>query len=204
MSKGDGHWEGTCQYCKKFYSRAKPSSLRAHLANNCNDVPEEWRRHFNYIIVNNLNDIPTDEPLNGSNIDNLAQKWKRPAKLMNQSELATTDTSVIDEAITLAFVMCGIPFRVINNPFFVNALKILNPNYNIPSREVLSGRLLDNEVAKVNKNIDEIIRSTSNITIGLDGWTTPDGLSIWGFVLLTSTRQEYLYKLEDYSNQSHW
>ena len=99
--------------------------------------------------------------------------------------------------------MCGIPFRVINNPFFVNALKILNPNYNIPSREVLSGRLLDKEVAKVNKNIDKIIRSTSNITIGLDGWTTPDGKSIWCFVLLTSTRQEYLYKLGDFSNQSH-
>ena len=82
--------------------------------------------------------------------------------------------------------MCGIPFRVINNPFFVNALKTLNPNYNIPSREVLSGRLLDNEVAKVNNNVDEIIRFANDITIGLDGWTAPDGSSIWSFVLLTS------------------
>ena len=187
-SKGYGHWEGTCQYCKKFYSHAKPSSLRAHLANNCKDVPEEWRRHFNYILVNNLNDLPTDDPLNESNIFTLTQKWKKEVKVTaDQSELATIDASVIDETITLAFIMCGIPFRVINNPFFVNALKTLNPNYNIPSREVLFGRLLDNEVAKVNKNIDEIIRSTSNITIGLDGWTTPDGKSIWCFVLLTST-----------------
>src|SRR3954468_6235723 len=104
--------------------------------------------------------------------------------MANQSELTTMDAAVIDEAITLAFVMCGIPFRVISNPFFVNALKILNPNYNVPSREVLSGRLLDNEVAKVNKKVDEIIESTDSITIGLDGWSAPDGSSIWNFVLL--------------------
>ena len=79
--------------------------MRAHLANYCEDVPEEWRRHYNYILVNNLNDIPTDEPLNESNIT-LAQKWKKVAKVMvNQSELTTMDVAVIDEAITLAFVM---------------------------------------------------------------------------------------------------
>ncbi|CAG8561617.1 20231_t:CDS:2 [Dentiscutata erythropus] len=40
-SRGDGHWE----------------------ANHCKKVSEEWRCHFNYILVNNLKDIPTDEPL---------------------------------------------------------------------------------------------------------------------------------------------
>jgi hypothetical protein len=203
-SRGNGHWGGTCQYCEKFYPRAKPNLLRAHLANNCKSVPEEWRRHFNYILVNNLNDIPTDEPLNESNITiNLPQKWKKVTT--NQSDQPNTemDVSMIDEAITLAFVMCGISFRVISNPFFVNALKILNSNYNAPSREVLSGRLLDNEVAKVNKKVDEIIESTDSITIGLDGWSAPGGSSIWNFVLLTSSRQEYLYGLGNYSDQSH-
>jgi hypothetical protein len=42
-SKGDGHWEGTCQYCEKFYPRAKQNLLRTHLANNCKNVSEEWR-----------------------------------------------------------------------------------------------------------------------------------------------------------------
>ncbi|GBB97200.1 hypothetical protein RclHR1_02940002 [Rhizophagus clarus] len=81
--------------------------------------------------------------------------------------------------------MTGIPFRVISNPFFVNALKILNPSYNVPSREVLSGQLLDNQIAKVNDKVNKIIEFATDITIGLDGWTTPDGSSIWNFVLLT-------------------
>ncbi|CAB5211436.1 unnamed protein product [Rhizophagus irregularis] len=163
-SRGDGHWEGTCKYCKKFYPRAKPNALRAHLANNCKDIPEEWRRHFNYILINNLNDVPTDKPLTGESV--ITQDWKKVEKLVaNQPEM---DASLIDEAISLAFIMCGIPFRVINNPFFINALKILNPNYIAPSRKTLSGRLLDNEVAKVNNKIDEVLEFTNNLTIGLD------------------------------------
>jgi hypothetical protein len=72
-------------------------------------------------------------------------------------------------------------------------LKILNPGYNIPSRKALSGRLLDNDVAKVNKKVNEIIEFTNNI----------NGSSIWNFVILTPSREEYLYELGNYSDQSH-
>ncbi|CAG8838938.1 39354_t:CDS:2, partial [Gigaspora margarita] len=205
--KGDGHWEGTCDYCGTFYPHAKPQNLRAHLANNCKKVPEEWRRHFNYIIANNLEDIPTDEPLSNATSSLFKQKKiaKQPA-LTNWYDSATIDASrqlLIDEAITLAFIMCGIPFRVINNPFFVSALNLLNPGYSVPSREVLSGRLLDTEVAKVIHKVDKILEHASNLAIGLDGWTAPNGLSIWNFVIMTPSRQEYLYELANYSDQSH-
>lgn len=200
-SRGDGHWEGTCQYCKKFYPRAKPNYLRAHLANNCRKVPEEWRRHFNYIIVNDLNDIPTDKPL--TNESDITQDWKKPETVITNQSESEIDTSIVDEAISLAFIMCGIPFRVISNPFFINALKILNPSYNAPSRHALSGRLLDTELAKVNKKVNEIIEFTNNLTLGLDGWSAPDGSSVWNFIILTPTREEYLYKLENYSEESH-
>ncbi|CAG8851139.1 8116_t:CDS:2, partial [Gigaspora margarita] len=82
QSKGNGHWEGTCDYCRTFYP------------------------------FNNLEDISTDEPFS---------------------------------TITLAFIIYGIPFHIINNPFFINALNLLNPSYSIPSYEVLSGCLLDIE-----------------------------------------------------------
>ncbi|GBC49434.2 ribonuclease H-like domain-containing protein [Rhizophagus irregularis DAOM 181602=DAOM 197198] len=126
-SKGDGHWKGTCKYCKKFYPCAKPNALYAHLVNNCKDISKD-----------NLNDISIDKPLT---------------------------------VISLAFIMCGIPFHVINNPFFINALKILNPNYIAPFHKTLSKQLLDNEVAKVNNKIDEILEFTNNLTISLNGWT---------------------------------
>jgi len=35
--------------------------------------------------------------------------------------------------------------------------------------------------------------------LGLDGWTSPKGHSIYNFVIITSDRQEYLYSLKDLS-----
>ncbi|CAG8783046.1 27579_t:CDS:2, partial [Gigaspora margarita] len=106
--------------------------------------------------VNNLEDIPTDEPF--SKLTN----WYDSTKIEAPKQL------FIDEAITLAFIMCGIPFRIINNPFFINALNLLNPSYSIPSHEVLLGRLLDIEVAKVISKVDKILEHTNNLSIGLD------------------------------------
>ena len=37
----------------------------------------------------------------------------------------------------------------------------------------------------------------------LDGWTNPRGNSIWAFLLLTSSRKEYLLWLEDLSKEHH-
>ncbi|CAG8585026.1 8685_t:CDS:1, partial [Scutellospora calospora] len=78
--RGDSHWEGTCKYYGKFYPRAKLQTLRTHLANSCKKVPEKWRCHFNYIIVNNLEDVPTDEPYNIQNITSSLVKQKKIAK----------------------------------------------------------------------------------------------------------------------------
>jgi len=46
--------------------------------------------------------------------------------------------------------MCNIPFSVIENPYFVDLIKTLQSGYDPPSRQVLSGTLLQAEVARVN------------------------------------------------------
>ncbi|CAG8635797.1 13150_t:CDS:2, partial [Racocetra fulgida] len=124
-----------------------------------------WEGTFNH-----LEDTPTDEPLYGmpNTTSSLIKEKKVDKQLTNWFDsvrLEKSKQSIIDEAITLAFIMCGILFRVINNPFFVNALKLLNPGYEAPSREVLSGRLLDIEVAKVINKVDKIIGSATNLTV---------------------------------------
>ncbi|KAF0541700.1 zinc finger bed domain-containing protein 1-like [Gigaspora margarita] len=45
---------------------------------------------------------------------------------------------------------------------------------------------------------------SSNLTLGLDGWTDPNEKLLWNFVIHTSSRREYLWKLVDLSNQSHF
>src|SRR6266540_1720445 len=39
--------------------------------------------------------------------------------------------------------------------------------------------------------------------LALDGWTDPRGNSIWAFLLITSSRKEYILHLEDLSKEHH-
>ena len=61
--------------------------------------------------------------------------------------------------------MSGIPFKVIENPFIIDLFKELNPKYIPPSRTTLSERFLDQEVARVNLNIDKELTSADNLTL---------------------------------------
>lgn len=41
------------------------------------------------------------------------------------------------------------------------------------------------------------------ILLAIDGWTDPKQQSIWGFMIITSSREEYLYSLQDFSSDHH-
>ena len=62
--------------------------------------------------------------------------------------------------------MCNIPFCIIENPYFVDLIKTLQPGYDLPSRQVLSGTLLQAEAARVNVRITNELDNESNFTIG--------------------------------------
>ena len=51
---GGGHYSGSCNYCGKYWSRAKPKLLRVYLANHCNGstLPYDLKMAFTRIIAN--------------------------------------------------------------------------------------------------------------------------------------------------------
>jgi hypothetical protein len=53
-SHGNGHYEGSCNFCGKIWKRGKPASLRAHIANHCigADLPADVRSYFIKIVAN--------------------------------------------------------------------------------------------------------------------------------------------------------
>ena len=63
--------------------------------------------------------------------------------------------------------MCyGIFFSVINNPFFRELLYQLCPNYTPSSHKVLSGTMLNDEVAKVTNKVTKELKNADNLTLG--------------------------------------
>jgi hypothetical protein len=81
-------------------------------------------------------------------------------------DLSERKIEAINVALVRAFVCCGIPFSVIDNPFFRELLYQLRPNYEPPSRQTLAGQLLSKEISKVNLKIDQELNNAENLTLG--------------------------------------
>ncbi|RHZ69728.1 hypothetical protein Glove_279g1 [Diversispora epigaea] len=95
-----------------------------------------------------------------------------------------------------------IPFEVIENPFIIDFFHELNPGFTPPSRFTLSGRLLDQEISRINLKIDKELETSNNLTLTLDGWTSKRNESLYNYIISTLSRKEYLIALKNYSSRS--
>jgi hypothetical protein len=168
--KSAGHFSAKCNYCMQFWPRGHPNKLEAHLANNCKKVPEIVRSFYLGVVSSRNFGEEEDDTTTSEN-----NNKKRKIQDSNQRELTDwyESTNVppqkvasITRALVRAFVCCGISFSIIENPFFIEFLREMRPGYEPPSAELLSSRLLDQEVAKINKKVKKIIKQTDNLTLG--------------------------------------
>ena len=76
---------------------------------------------------------------------------------------------IIDQALTRTLVCCGLPFSLVENPFFiefVNQFNQLKPAYKLPSRFKLTKDFINEEVANVNVKVEFELKRQNNITLG--------------------------------------
>jgi hypothetical protein len=137
------------------------------LANDCKDVSEYI--HSFYLGIAFAQNFGNEEAsLSNNNKKKKTQsldqreitEWCKP------STLPSSKIASITHALLRAFMCCGIPFSVIQNPFFIKFLNKIRPGYEPPTDELLSGRLLSEETSRINKKVDVIIKNSSNLTLG--------------------------------------
>jgi len=63
------------------------------------------------------------------------------------------------------FVCCGLSWRLVEHPFFIEFVKELRYAYNLPNRKTLSGTLLDNEILRVNTEVFQLLEKEKNLTL---------------------------------------
>ncbi len=85
----------------------------------------------------------------------------------DSTDLLESKITQINRALVKYFVACGISFRIVEHPFFINLLKELNGGYDPPTREILAGQMLEHELAHVNNHVKSEIEKETNLTIGL-------------------------------------
>lgn len=226
-----GHFSARCSYCLAKWSRGEPQKLEAHLALECPNVDNEIRQIYLLRVAYRDNLEEQSENLTGSKKKKLNNNQPSLTKyfLQKTEDLSEGRINSINTSLLKAFVVCGISFSIIENPFFIDLLQNLCPNYQPPSREVLAGRLLDQEYSRVIIKRETIFHESENLTIGmyyifinselilyylfklyslyiyvaLDGWTSPNGNSIYSFMILTPMHNKFLYSLNDFSANSH-
>jgi len=91
--------------------------LQVHLACECEDIDTEVKNKYMLIVArrNNLNDNMEVEAFK-ANINDENDK---------NNELPAEQAALINCSVLKAFVMCEIPFQVVENPYFINLLKNL-------------------------------------------------------------------------------
>lgn len=164
--KSVGHYSAKCTYCAKYWPRGTPNELETHLANDCK-AASEYIRSF-YLGVVSARNFGNEASLSNSNKKRKTQnsEQREITEWCESTTLPSSKIASITRALLRAFVCCGIPFSVIQNPFFIEFLNEIRPGYEPPTDELLSGRLLSEETSRINEKVGAIIKNSNNLTLG--------------------------------------
>ncbi|CAG8564730.1 17932_t:CDS:2 [Racocetra persica] len=171
------------------WGRGEPARLEAHLALECSKVEDHVRQI--YLLCVARRDGVTEETQSEILLANTKKQSNKQSSISNYfsqklDSLSEGHMNSINSSLLKAFVVCDIPFSVIDNPFFIDFLQNLCPNYKPPSIKR-----------------ENIFYGSNNLTLALDRWTSPNGNSIYSFMILIPMHHKYLYSLSDFSANSH-
>ena len=171
MIKGEqrsrGHYSAICNYCKNSWKDGRSRILREHLANHCKRCPKEVSSYYAKIVgKKKAEEDESEEDEEEIDLSNKKQKQTSISHYYKYQKLEEGRADEIDKSITKAFIMANIPFNVIENPWFIDLIRTLEPRYNISSRQILGGSLLEAELSRVGMRINRELERETDFTIG--------------------------------------
>jgi len=144
----DTHKGAVCKFCKQSWKRGKPNEMKSHLALRCSKVPHNIKMEYLHMISN--------EEVSEQSI----------SKINKTDNSGNIDFTRADKSLVRFFICCGIPFSVVDSPFFQDFVKSLCFEYKLPKRTTLSTTYLNAESANVILKIEEELRQSKNLTLG--------------------------------------
>ena len=164
-----GHSPSACKYCGEVYARGRIPEMMAHLALQCESVDALVKEYYlRELAGNNQSEQSTTKVTKKRKLDIEIATGIQPkitSKLQN-SMIDPGQRNLCNQALTRFFVCCGIPFAVVESPFFIDLVKNLCAGYKPPNRRTLSNDWLNNEIARINVNIEGILKKQDNLSLG--------------------------------------
>ena len=141
-----GKFPASCKYCEKTWTRGEISKLEEHLSNHCQSAPANVVRKYMTKILERQDKSTKKRKLSSGGQQNIYDYH-------DSIDLPESRITRINRALIKFFVACRISFRIVEHPFFINLLKELNGGYDLPTRKMLPGQMLERELAQINNNI---------------------------------------------------
>jgi hypothetical protein len=174
-----GHVGCICKGCGWQRKVRKAHEMAKHLALSCSKVTGEVKNVFlqelrerNALAADPIHD-PDPDPIN----DNDQPKRKKQkvslvqtkitSKFESAAEIDSAKAQRCNRALTRFFICCGIPFKIVSNPFFIDLAKCLCLSYQLPNRVTFAGTWVNQELSQVASRISDDIRDCDNMTLGI-------------------------------------
>jgi hypothetical protein len=159
---GSGKFAASCKYCDITWSRGEVSKLEDHLSNHCQRAPAiVVRKYMTKVMERQDKSKPSKKRKVSEGQQSTMDDYHDLIELNEQR------CTRINRALVKFFIACGVSFRIVEHPFFVNFIKELNAGYNPPTREVLVNQLLERELAVVNHKVKSELERETDLTLGL-------------------------------------
>lgn len=159
-SVGSGKFSASCKFCNSTWTRGEISKLEEHLSNYCKHAPAAVVRKYMTKVMERQ-----DKPSKKRKLSESGQQCID--EFHDYTDIPESRITRINRALIKFFVACGISFRIVEHPFFINFVKELNAGYELPTREFLAGQLLERELAQINSKVKSEIEKENNLTLGL-------------------------------------
>lgn len=128
------------------------------------------------------------------------------ASLEDAIDLRNTSTQVkkeLDMKLLRLVVMEGLPFRMVDSPWFLDFVQSLRPNYWPVGSSWLASGLMLKEQARAKQALQERTLAPENLTVSVDGWTDQAKHSVYACTLSFPDGTTALFDAVDLSEETH-
>ncbi|XP_047989603.1 zinc finger BED domain-containing protein 4-like [Leguminivora glycinivorella] len=177
-----------CLFCDAIYMCRNATRFARHIVFSCKNSPVEVKRDLEPQKLDkaapNQNNSTSSEELIEENSE---------SEIFNEKE--------VHKALARAVYVTGQPLSIFEHPLWKQALQLLKPDFNPPSRKMLSTVLLEEEYEDVKQKVTEKIKDANVLHLAADGWTNVRKDSIINIIIYTP--KPYFHSSIDTQNNRH-
>jgi hypothetical protein len=137
--------------------------MEKHIISGCSQVDRSVRDAIIHMVEARECEIALSGNSNKRKFENNQTTLE---KFYENSELSKEKKEDIDIALVKAFVCCGLPWHLVENPFFIELFTQLRSNYKLPNRKTLADAMLTQEILRVSVKLYKLLDEEKNLTLG--------------------------------------